>query len=112
MLPDDVRAANAPMVEHARFDYGKDDAKQGMGLVGGKCKYIRTVPGGKGSRLTVSITAIVSDTTLLIQLHIRWRFLLSKRYKHIDHDARRGWDRKLKEWMGEGHRCDCGGNNH
>jgi hypothetical protein len=39
----------------------------------------------------------VSDTTLLVQLHIGWRLLLSKGYKNIDRDARWVWDNELKE---------------
>jgi len=70
------------------------------------------VPGCKGSQLTVSVLPLVSDTTLLVQLHIRWRLLLSKKYKHIDREVRRGWDRELKERMCEGHRCDCGGDDN
>jgi hypothetical protein len=37
--------------------------------------------------------------------------LSSKGYKHIDPDARLGWDRELKERM-KGHRCDCGGDDN
>ena len=44
--------------------------------------------GRKGSKLTVSIVALASDTALLVQLHIGWWLLLSKGYKHIDRDAR------------------------
>jgi hypothetical protein len=47
------------------------------------------------------IVALVSDTTLLVQLHIGWRLLWPKGYKHIDRDIRRGWDRELK-----GPRCE------
>jgi hypothetical protein len=39
VLVDDMRAVDAPMVEHAQFNRGKNDEKQGMGLVGGKCRY-------------------------------------------------------------------------
>ena len=54
----------------------------------------------------------MSNIAFLVQLHIRWRFQLSKGYKHIDRDARRGWDHKLKERMYEGHRCDCKGDDN
>ena len=37
--------------------------------------------------------------------------MLSKRYKYIDRDARRGWDRELKEPACAGHRRDRGGDD-
>ena len=66
MLFDDVRAANAPMVEHARFDCGKDDGKQEMGLVGGKCRYVRCRDGKKLSYLcSIELNVVVADLRLV-----------------------------------------------
>ena len=31
------------------------------------------------------------------RLHVEWRFMLSKGYRYIDRDARRGWECELKE---------------